>query len=261
MDSGQVLMDRRSHEAALRSDAVDDSRLAPKPWRAVWCLLVAGGWCLLLLDHAVSGFLKTHRLRGDAADLLNAAEHFGTPFGAILILITVWLTHPELRSRIGRTFWLPVIAGLLANVVKLFISRTRPDAFEFDHSIWDSFEGVLRFGAGGSRAQGFPSAHTAFAFAFAVMLGELWPAARRWFLCLGALVAMQRVGSCAHFPSDVCAGAALGWFIGSYGTGEGWLSRLFTRSEEWWFPKRLSVPLGASIGPTQPVVQHDAVAT
>lgn len=222
------------------------------PWRMFWLLLAASALCLALLDHRLSGFIKSHRLRGDAADLLHAAEHFGTPFGAVLILVTIWLTHPEMRQRLGRVLWVPIIAGMSANIIKLLISRRRPNAFEFEQSILASFEGMFRLGSGGSRLQGFPSAHTAFAFGFAVMLGTMWPVARKWFLCLAILVAAQRVGSCAHFPSDVCAGAALGWLIGWYSTGSGWLARLFTRVEDWWFPPRLPIPLRASMGPTSP---------
>lgn len=240
-------------------DAERSSDRFPSPTAPSWQVFaiygIATGLCMAVVDHPASGYLKAHRLRGESTELLQAAEHFGTPFGAVLILITLWLTHPVLRPRLSRVLWIPVIAGLAANIVKLLISRTRPSAFEFDQSILTTFEGWLRFGAGGSRAQGFPSAHTAFAMGFAVMLGVLWPSARRWFISLAGLVAAQRVVTCAHFPSDVLAGAALGWWVGWCGTGPHWLARQFDRVEDWWFSS-----LARTSQPTQPALHISPLA-
>ena len=220
----------------------DESRLSPSPDPLVHTWLTAGGLLLFsaasvaVLDQAVSRSLSRHHLPDELVDLFQAAEHFGTPYGAVLILVTVWLTHPALRSRVSRTFFAAITAGLLADLIKLCVSRTRPKAFDFDLSIQSSFTGLFPWGAGGSVQQGFPSAHTAFAMAFAVMLGELFPKARSWFLGLGVLVALQRVTTLAHFPSDVLAGAAVGLVTARYFLGTTPLGLVYDRMERHFFP-------------------------
>lgn len=226
----------------------DVASIADRPvghcWLTAGILLLLSAFSIVLLDQVCSGFVSQHALPDEVIDLLQAAEHFGTPYGAALILITVWLTHPALRSRVSRTFFAAVAGGLMANIVKLCVSRTRPKAFDFDGSIWSSFTGMFAWGAGGSKQQGFPSAHTAFAIAFAVMLGELFPKARRWFLCLGALVACQRVAVLAHFPSDVLAGAAVGLLTARYFLGTTPMGLAYDRMERYYFPEHPPVQVG-----------------
>lgn len=227
----------------------DVASIALRPVLHVWLtagvLLLLSIFSIAILDHISSGFISTHSIPDELSDLLQAAEHFGTPYGAVLILVTVWLTHPALRSRVSRTFFAAVAGGLLADLVKLCVSRTRPKAFDFDQSIWSSFTGAFQWGAGGSKHQGFPSAHTAFAIAFGVMLGELFPKARRWFWCLGALVACQRVATLAHFPSDVLAGAAVGLLTARYFLGTTPMGLAYDRMERYYFPEQCQDQVGA----------------
>ena len=193
---------------------------------------VAGGLLLLsaastlLLDHPCAGFLRRHVPSGEVMNLFQAVEHFGTPYGALLVLITAWIIVPQVRTRVVRTISAAIAAGLLADGVKLCVSRTRPGSFDFDQSILSSFHGLFQWGAGGSGQQSFPSAHTAFAVSFAVLLGEMFPVARRWFLGLAAMVAMQRVLSSAHYPSDAFAGAAIGFLTARCYAGTTFISRI-----------------------------------
>ncbi|MFF5406712.1 phosphatase PAP2 family protein [Streptomyces misionensis] len=56
----------------------------------------------------------------------------------------------------------------------------------------------------------FPSGHTAAAVAFTAAVAPVWPAVGVLCAVPTALVAVERVQSGAHYPSDVAAGAAVG---------------------------------------------------
>lgn len=172
----------------------------------------------MALDGTVAAGLLAHRPTGDLSKALHAAEHFGTPFGAGLILLTIGASMPNSRRQLLAAFAIAVGAGLVADILKLFVSRARPATFDLALPAWQSFMGSFSLGAGGAARQGFPSAHTAFAVAFAVALGTIFPSSRRWFLVLAALVALERITSLAHFPSDTLVGAAVGWVVGSLAT-------------------------------------------
>lgn len=93
-------------------------------------------------------------------------------------------------------------AALVVYAVKTIVGRDRP-------ALWDA-----QWYWGSS----FPSGHTlvatAFAAASALMLGEMWPVARRPALVIAAvwilLVAISRLILGVHWPTDVLAAACIG---------------------------------------------------
>ncbi len=64
----------------------------------------------------------------------------------------------------------------------------------------------------------FPSGHTSAAVAFTAAVAPSWPLAGALCAVPAAMVAVERVQSGAHYPSDVVAGAAIG-------LGAAWLVR------------------------------------
>ncbi|MFJ5998990.1 phosphatase PAP2 family protein [Streptomyces sp. NPDC092370] len=56
----------------------------------------------------------------------------------------------------------------------------------------------------------FPSGHTAAAVAFTAAVVPIWPVAGALCAVPAAMVAVERVQSGAHYPTDVAAGAAIG---------------------------------------------------
>nr|WP_190201750.1 phosphatase PAP2 family protein [Streptomyces djakartensis] len=56
----------------------------------------------------------------------------------------------------------------------------------------------------------FPSGHTAAAVAFTAAVAPAWPPVGALCAVPAAMVAIERVQSGAHYPSDVAAGAAIG---------------------------------------------------
>ena len=129
-----------------------------------------------------------------------------------LILIAVVVLDP-LKCKILP--WLiagSLGSGMIANLLKLTIHRFRPRDFDLTNAtVWDTFRTE---GADFKGMQSMPSAHTATAVGLAVMLSAIYPRGRWYFAVLAILVGLQRVVTSAHFPSDVCAGAAVGCLFG-----------------------------------------------
>ncbi len=98
------------------------------------------------------------------------------------------------------------VSGIVADIIKPIAGRARPILY-----LRDSFFGFAPFNAQGFLWNGFPSGHTTTAVALACSLSLLYPRARiLWFTYAGLLTA-SRVIVNAHYLSDVCAGAFLGW--------------------------------------------------
>lgn len=94
-----------------------------------------------------------------------------------------------------------VVAQLMSNAVcKQLADRPRPPKEWFSH---DEVEDR-------PDSSSFPSGHTAAAVAFTAAITPTWPPAGVLCAVPTAMVAVERVQSGAHYPSDVAAGAAIG---------------------------------------------------
>ena len=95
-----------------------------------------------------------------------------------------------------------VVLGVVLEVSKSAFGRVRPN-----HA------GAGRWFAGGDS---FPSSHTAHAFLVASVLdATIDRPAWRWVLYpLATGVALDRLHEGVHYPTDVIAGALLGWWVG-----------------------------------------------
>ena len=100
--------------------------------------------------------------------------------------------------------------ALLGEAVKMVADRARPyepggtGRFEDGRSRWNS---------------GFPSGHALSTWALASVIAHQYPHPRIVPIIVYALastVVVARVGARQHFPGDVVAGSALGWFVGDY---------------------------------------------
>ena len=178
-------------------------------------LLLAASAVSLSIDISVATFFKQGRSPKEIAELFENVEPFGHGVGVCVVIAAVVLLDPEKRSRIGWLVGGSLGAGALASAAKLFLARSRPRAFDLsDGTVWQTFGGWLPSQSTTS-IQSFPSAHTATAVGLALVLATWYPRGRWLFATLAVLVGMHRLHCLAHFPSDVFAGAALGWFVGS----------------------------------------------
>jgi membrane-associated phospholipid phosphatase len=188
-------------------------------------------FCFAFIDIPVAHWLRETEVPDGIEKFFEAAEHFGTFHGQVLALLLMYALHPEGRRRLFRVAAAAWCAGLAANIVKLTVSRCRPKYFDFSSvTASHGFLGIFDFGAGGSRCQGFPSAHMACAVGFCVALSHLFPRGRHVFALIAVLVGLQRMESSSHFASDVVAGALVGWLVGLLFTG-GRIGRVFDAIE------------------------------
>ena len=163
-------------------------------------------------------------------------EPFGHGLGVVLVLLMLHQLDPARRWAIPRVAACALAAGGAADLLKMIIMRTRPNdvPLDFAGSVWATFGDWLPLLSGQSGSQSFPSAHTATAAGLAAGLIWLYPQGRLLFTVLAALVGCQRIVSGAHFPSDVCAGAAAGLVAATFLLHLGRFPVWFARWESRW---------------------------
>ena len=98
------------------------------------------------------------------------------------------------------------LSGILADIVKPFAGRARPKLW-LDNQIY----GFDPFNTHGFLWNGMPSGHTTTAFALAFSLSVFYPRLRLLWFAFAVVLGASRIMVDAHYLSDVCAGAMLGW--------------------------------------------------
>ena len=190
------------------------SNVLKQQWIAVTFLLLLLGIIALPHDITIAHFFQQETLPRAIKDVLDRAETFAHGIGIAAILIVLFVVDTSKRWAFPRVILSTISAGIAANCIKLLIGRLRPHSADLTAQITDTFTGLFPLFSVGSSHRGCPSAHTTVVFAFAVGLCWLYPRGRYLFIALAILAATQRITSGAHFFSDVCWGASLGYFIG-----------------------------------------------
>lgn len=106
-------------------------------------------------------------------------------------------------------------ASLVVEAIKLVADRARPLESDGKGHFWDSTNGRW--------SSGFPSGHAINVWALASVVAHQYPHPRIVPILaygLASTVVVARVGARQHFPGDVVAGSAMGWFIGDYVYGK-----------------------------------------
>lgn len=170
---------------------------------------------LFTVDLSIARACAPRNWNDEVHRFLRTIEPFGTIFGQGMLMLGLIVILPSIRRCILRILMAATMGGLAANALKLMVGRQRPKYFDVTSaSVLDSFESWFPFINDGVSLKSFPSAHTASAVAFAVLLAHLFPRGKWLFGITAALVAVQRIEVCQHFLSDVLVGATVGWLIG-----------------------------------------------
>jgi undecaprenyl-diphosphatase len=109
-----------------------------------------------------------------------------------------------IASTVGFVFVSVGGAGLIANLIKNILGRARPKLFDSGGPLdFNLFAFTPDYAS-------FPSGHATSIFAFATVIGILWPRARVLLYAGAAWIALTRPLIGAHYFSDAVAGAILG---------------------------------------------------
>ncbi|MBY0312233.1 MAG: phosphatase PAP2 family protein [Phycisphaerales bacterium] len=191
--------------------------------RAFWLMTISSGEPLLAgvrragdftgLQEGLDGTLAL-KLESILSLLIGLVYDLVYLFGRIWIWIAIavvlifrgWITTDT--ARVGRglregvfVVFVPTVAGLAAEAMKLITGRLRPEAadgFYAFHWSWSA------------SGKGLASSHAAVAIAAALAAGLLFPRWRMLLWPLAVACVLSRVLVGAHFVSDVVAGTALG---------------------------------------------------
>lgn len=203
-------------------------------WLSVLFFVAAAA--VLPVDVPIARFCKEGGVPDFFRKLPELAEVFGHGLGVACILLTAYVLDPDQRRRMVRILSSVVGAGLLANLVKLMVGRSRPRVMMVDH-VWDSFTGWFPvWTRGGTQVrvsldvQSFPSGHAIVATSLAIGLSVLYPRGRWLFACFAVLASLQRVQALAHYLSDTLASAAIACLF----CGVCFDARLLGRWFDWW---------------------------
>ncbi len=135
-----------------------------------------------------------------------------------------------------------VWGGLLGALVMVLILRLFKDLVSLPRPLAALPEGTINLIGPGHRRGAFPSGHTATFFLWAGVWALSTP--RRWLslalLLPAGLVGISRMAVGVHWPSDVLAGAVLGW-------GTAWLGLRVAGRWRWGLGARAGRVLGGAL--------------
>ena len=179
-------------------------------WVSVITLCLATLLSYFLLDERVFSWLSQHPNKWHKNNWLEAFKLLGKGWVLIwLLLIWVWATgkqRPALVAILALLLVFPMVY-----LPKFLVHRPRPREIIAAPTITEE----AKNNNGLSQNLSFPSGDTAAVFAIAA---ALVPFIRRlWvltFFTLSSIIGILRVAVLAHYPSDVCAGAAVGILAG-----------------------------------------------
>jgi undecaprenyl-diphosphatase len=131
--------------------------------------------------------------------------HLGSHLAVIPFILVNWILSR--RARVLRSLiFLYAVQSAITYGLKYFIQRPRPPSV-----LETAFR--LSKGPGEILDPSFPSAHTVYAFMMATLLSQKFPRYKVAFYVLAGMIGWTRIYLGLHYPTDVIAGALLGYGI------------------------------------------------
>ena len=149
---------------------------------------VSGWWSSPVLDHA-----------------LPWITYLGSHYAVIVFIILSWIITKQ-RKILRCLILLYAIQSAVIYGLKFLIQRPRPLLFLGTIS-------KLSQGKGEILDPSFPSAHATFSFMMATLLGLWFPRYRIVLFIVAGFIGWTRIYLGLHYPTDVIAGALLGYGI------------------------------------------------
>lgn len=179
-------------------------------WRLL-AVLAVGFVVLTLLDVPLAHMLYiADRHSIESADVYRLVRVVGSFWTWVLVAVVLQL-HDRVNTRSGSALLAPLCAGLTAELLKIIVVRERPVDEGILRDGWYVFRTPFSGFVNGYNL-GFPSSHTAVAFAGCLVLAAWMPRARWVFVLLAAGCGLSRMLPGSHFATDVYVGALIGWW-------------------------------------------------
>ena len=131
--------------------------------------------------------------------------YLGSHFAVIFLIILSWILTKQ-RKILRRLLLLYGVQSVVIYGLKFLVKRERPLFFL-------EMSSKLSKGPGEILDPSFPSAHAAFSFMMATLLALWFPRYRIIFFIVAGFIGWTRIYLGLHYPTDVIAGAILGYGI------------------------------------------------
>jgi len=137
--------------------------------------------------------------------ILPWLTYLGSHFAVIFFVLFSWILTKQ-RKILRHLILLYAIQSAVIYGLKFLIQRQRPFLFL-------EMASKLSRGPGEILDPSFPSAHAALSFMMAAVLSNWFPRYRMLFFIAAAFIGWTRIYLGVHYPTDVIAGALLGYGI------------------------------------------------
>ena len=131
--------------------------------------------------------------------------YLGSHFAVIPFILVTWIVTKKKKALRYLLFLYAIQCGIIYSL-KFLIQRQRPLFFL-------GMTSKLSTGSGEVLDPSFPSAHSVFAFMMATLLAKRFPRYGVIFFIVAAFIGWTRIYLGLHYPTDVIAGALLGYGI------------------------------------------------